>query len=85
MVHGDNDDAAVSASEKRGDPGGGVGAPEHDAVAFPNLAGGQFAGKTVSGVGDVAIAGANYAISIRLGKGGFCAKADEIGQIVGEA
>jgi hypothetical protein len=85
LVHGDNDYSAVSASEERSDPGGGVGAPEHDAVAFANLAGCQFTGETVSGVGDVAIAGADYAISVRLGEGGFPAQPREIRQVVGDA
>jgi hypothetical protein len=84
VVHGDNDDATVSAPEECVDPGSGVGSPEYDAFTFKDLAVRQFTGKTVSGVGDVAVGGAGYAISVRLGERGFLAEAREIRQVVGE-
>ena len=85
MVHGNDDYAAVGASEECGDPSGGVGAPDHDAVAFVNFAGVEFAGETVSGISDVAVGGADYTIAVGLGEGGFPAEAREIMKIVGDA
>src|SRR6266849_5255388 len=75
MVHGDDDYAAVSASEECGHPGGGVGSPEDNAITFVNLARDQFASKPVGGGSNVAVGGADYTIAVRLGKGCFSAEA----------
>src|SRR5450432_872094 len=85
VIHGHNDYAAMRASEKGSHPGGGVRAPKHDAIAFANLARAEFAGKTVSGIGDIAVSGADYAIAVGLGEGGFPAEAREVRQVIGDA
>ena len=78
MVHGNGNYAAVGASEEGGDPGGRVRAPEHNAIAFANSAGSQFASETEGGLSDLAIAVPGYAIATALGVGLFAAKTLEI-------
>src|SRR6266568_2559607 len=85
MVHGKGNYAAVGASEEGGDPGGRVRAPEHNAVAFANSSGSQFACETKGRPSDLAIAVAGHAIAVALGVSRFAAKTPEVQQIFAKA
>src|SRR5579863_3012208 len=84
IVHGDSDHAAVGASEESTHPGRGVGTPKYHPVAFADAAGGKFACKAVSSGSDIAVGGADDAVSVGRGESGFFAEAGEILQVIGD-
>jgi hypothetical protein len=57
-VERNDDDAAEEAAEESGDPVGGVGSPEHEALAGGDAAAVEFGGETAGEMGEFAVSGA---------------------------
>ena len=70
VVHGDDDYAAEDRAEERGDPLGGVFAPDHDAVAFDDAARGEAAGEGMGEVEDLGVGEGFGAVSAALADSG---------------
>jgi len=73
VVHRDDDDATENGAEESGDPVGGVFPPDHDAVAFDDVARGEVACEGVGEVEDLGVGEGFGAVSAALADGVFAA------------
>jgi hypothetical protein len=85
IVHGNGEHAAVGAAQKCSNPCGRIRPPDHDAIAFANSAGGEFAGESECHPGYVAITPAYKPVADPLGIGLLIAEALKVNQVVGDA
>ena len=85
VVHGDRDYAAICAAQKCRNPRRRVRAPDYDAIAFANSAGGELASEAECQACHVDVGPTRKAISDTLGIGPFFPKPLKVCQIVGDA
>ena len=82
VIDGDGENSREGASEESSDPFGAVRAPQKDGIASHDIAGGQFAGKLMSGSSDLRIGPAFMTIAAWIDVGRRRAPALKIVEVV---